>query len=293
MKFLITGAGGQLGREWVCYLKEKKIPYTAYHSSELDITNKVTLFETIVKDKPDVVVNCAAYTRVDDAEDHKNKAFFVNRDGVKYLSDACKKTQSKLIHYSTDYVFSGSLEDKNKYPDGYPENAETAPVNAYGESKRAGETILEENNFVNTLLIRVAWLCGAHGSNFVKTMLRLSENREEIGVVYDQYGSPSFTFDVVDKSMLLLNKNKTGIFHISGKGLISWADFAEEIFAKMEIKTKVKRITSSQFPQKAKRPDFSYLSTDKLENMNVDVLHWVKGLGLLLDRLNIEKNKYV
>jgi dTDP-4-dehydrorhamnose reductase len=285
MKFLITGAAGQLGKEWVYYLQGENISYTAYSSSDLDITNRNQVFRILERDVPDVVVNCAAYTRVDDAEDQKEAAFSVNRDGVKNVADACKNFQATLIHYSTDYVFPGTAADKERYPAGYPENAETAPINVYGQSKRAGELILEECELANWLLIRVAWLCGPYGTNFVKTMLRLAADRDEIGVVDDQFGSPSYTFDVVEKSLLLLKKNETGIFHVTGKGLISWADFAEAIFKKSELRTTVKRITSLQFPQKAKRPFFSYLSTGKLQQKNIDVINWSNGLDVLLARL--------
>lgn len=288
MKFLITGAGGQLGKEWVYYLQQKNLQYVASSSSDLDITNRTLVFETLEKFKPDVVVNCAAYTRVDDAEDDMETAFLVNRDGVKNMADACKEFQAKLIHYSTDYVFPGVPGDKSKFPDGYPESADTEPINVYGQSKRAGEMILEKSDFTDWLLIRVAWLCGPFGSNFVKTMLRLSEGRNEVGVVNDQFGSPSFSFDVVEKSMFLIRKNETGIFHISGKGLISWADFAEAIFSKSGKKTAVKQITSKQFPQKAKRPHFSYLSTMKLQQKNADILEWNYGLDTLLTRLKID-----
>jgi dTDP-4-dehydrorhamnose reductase len=285
MKFLITGAGGQLGREWVHYLDGNKIPFSAYNSSDLDITDRNLLFKTLEKDVPDVLVNCAAYTRVDDAEEQKEKAFSVNRDGVKNLADVCNYMQTTLIHYSTDYVFPGTSDDKMRYPAGYPENAETAPINVYGQSKRAGEIILEESEYTDWLLIRVSWLCGPYGSNFVKTMLRLAESRNEIGVVGDQYGSPSFTFDVVEKSVILLQKKIKGTFHVSGRGLISWADFAEAIFKKSETGVNIKRITSSQFPQKAKRPFFSYLSTNKLQKYNIGVIEWSRGLDLLLSRI--------
>ncbi len=293
MRFLITGANGQLGSEWIHFLRDKKKSYTAYGSDQLNITNRARVLDVLERDKPDVVVNCAAYTRVDEAEEKADLALLVNRDGVKNLADCCNLIQAFMIHYSTDYVFPGLSEDQFKYPDGYPENAGRLPVNAYGRSKLAGEKILEEGDFQNWLLIRVAWLCGEYGSNFVKTMLRLSAERKEIGVVDDQLGSPSFTFDVVEKTCFLLENNKSGVYHVSGQGLISWADFAESIFQKAGTETIVKRISSNQFPQKAKRPAFSYLSTKKLQQTNAALLEWGNGLDQLLYRLKNYKTKQI
>jgi dTDP-4-dehydrorhamnose reductase len=285
MKFLITGANGQLGKEWVRFLELKGLPFDAFGSSKLDITNEEDVRKRLKECRPDVVINCAAYTNVDEAEDQTQLAYSVNETGVEHLVSACLEYNCKLVHFSTDYVFPGNYEDGSKFPEGYPEDAEKRPVNAYGRSKRAGEIIIE-NSPLDCLLMRVSWLCGPFGNNFVKTMLRLAETRNELSVVDDQKGSPSFTFDVVEKCFKLLTSQKSGVYHISSEGKISWADFAEEIFNQSDLMVKVNRIPSSEFPTKAKRPAFSLLSNQKLEKEGLNVLAWKAGLSVLLKKLN-------
>ena len=285
MKFLITGANGQLGREWVQFLELNGEPLDAFGSAALDITDSDQVKARIEECRPDVLINCAAYTNVDDAEDEQELAHSVNEKGVENLVTACLKYNCKLVHFSTDYVFPGSFEDGSKFPDGYPEDAEKRPVNAYGRSKRAGEIVIEKST-LDSLLIRVSWLCGPFGNNFVKTMLRLAETRDELSVVDDQKGSPTYTFDVVDKTYQLLNMSKSGVYHISSRGKISWADFTEEIFKQANIAITLYRIPSSEFPTKAKRPAFSLLSTQKLEKEGLKVLAWKEGLSVLLKKLN-------
>lgn len=284
MKFLITGALGQLGREWVGFLKRKEITYQGFSSEELDITDREDIEKRLHEVQPDVVINCAAYTDVDGAESESDKAFFVNEKGVENLSEACKKANVMLVHYSTDYVFSGDDRDRNKYPDGYPEDAETNPVNIYGKSKEAGEKILLEAD-CEWLLIRVSWLCGQFGSNFVKTMLRLGSERDELSIVGDQVGCPSLAFDVVEKTFRLVKKNKKGIYHISCDGKLSWADFAEEIFRQAGGKVKIKRISSDEYPFTAKRPLFTLLSNKKTEKEGLRILPWKNGLAQLLEQV--------
>lgn len=284
MKYLVTGAGGQLGSEWVAYLKKNKLPFTALKSYELDITDAGLVEAILQHEKPGVIINCAAYTHVDRAEAEPEKAFLVNETGVKNLADACKKTGSKLVHFSTDYVFSGDIKDRNIYPEGYPEDARCNPVNVYGRTKRNGEIELQKSGN-DYLLIRVSWLCGQFGSNFVKTMLRLSKEKDEVSVVDDQLGSPSFAGDVVEKTDRLINNENTGIFHISSRGLISWADFAEGIFSELNSKPHVHRISSSAYPVDAPRPAYSLLSNKKAEKAGLEPLNWQEGLHILLSKL--------
>lgn len=285
MKYLITGATGQLGREWVEFLQSHEIAFEAYGSSELDITDINSVRAKIESGKPDVVINCAAYTNVDEAEDQTAKAFEVNAQGVINLIDACSRSGSKLVHYSTDYVFPGIRDDEKKYAQGYPEDAPKNPINAYGRSKRDGEVALEKSN-IDYLLIRVSWLCGAYGGNFVKTMLRLSKERNELSVVDDQIGCPTYTFDVVDKSFRLLEKGASGVYHVSSRGKITWADFANEVFSLANRKVILNRVTSAEYPTKAKRPAFSLLSTQKLEQEGLKPIEWEAGLSVLIDKLN-------
>ncbi len=286
MNYLITGATGQLGSEWVRYFKQNQIPFTGYGSAQLDITNRDAVKRIMDEDKPNVVINCAAYTNVDRAEEEQEKAFLVNKTGVKHLAEVCNQFGAFLIHYSTDYVFPGKIEDRETYPDGYPETATANPGNQYGKSKRAGEIVLE-NSSANWLLIRVSWLCGASGRNFVKTMLKLSEQRERIDVVHDQFGSPSFTFDVVEKSVQLLQKEVTGIYHISSRGELSWADFAREIFQLAGKSAEVHNISSSEFPVAAKRPYFSLLSNKKLIQAGLEPANRKKELNQLIQQIQL------
>lgn len=285
MKYLITGANGQLGREWVQYLSEISTNFNACNSDDIDITIKSEISAAIESYRPDVIINCAAYTNVDLAESEPEKAFAVNEGGVKNLTECCKDAGIKLIHYSTDYVFSGSEADSKRYPGGFPENADANPINIYGKSKRAGEQILEASE-IDWLLIRVSWLCGPSGLNFVTTMLRIGEERNVVKVVQDQYGCPTFTFDVVKKTIELLRSDKSGIFHISCSKKISWADFAEEIFRQTGMNVKVERISSAEFPSKSVRPKYSLLSVKKIEENGLKVLHWKEGLSELISRKN-------
>ncbi len=289
MKFLITGATGQLGREWVHFFEEKDITYEAFSSSELDITDSHKVNQKLEEIWPNVVINCAAYTNVDGAESESEKAFLVNETGVQNLVNACESVDATLVHFSTDYVFSGSEEDQKKYPDGYPENAEMNPINVYGKSKEAGEVILHTAN-CDWILVRVSWLCGQFGNNFAKTMLRLGAEREGLSVVDDQIGCPSFAFDVVEKTYQLFKKGSTGIFHISSEGKISWADFAEEIFNQAGLNVKLKRITSEEYPFTATRPMFTLLSKKKIKKSGLHPLEWRLGLSKLMQQIDKAKN---
>lgn len=286
MKFLITGAGGQLGQEWVRLLNEsgEGDDFIALTRDEFDITIPDTIKNTIKNEKPDVLINCAAYTDVDGAESHQEKANIINHAAVKNLACECTAAGVKMVHYSTDYVFPGREEDELKYPDGYPEDAVTGPVNAYGKTKLAGEEALMQE-MDNYLLIRVSWLCGAEGNNFVKTMLRLGSDRNELGVVDDQFGSPAFTFDVAKKTHELVQGGKRGTYHISSEGKITWADFAEEIFKIAGMKVAVNRVTSEEFKTVAKRPAFSLLSKRKIVDEGLTPVPWKSGLSELLNRL--------
>ena len=282
MKVLITGAGGQLGREWHQALKESGTDLAAFTSSELDITLRNNVQTVLASEQPDVVINCAAYTAVDRAETDSEKAFRVNMDGVRYLADACAETGAILVHFSTDYVFPGKSADRIIYPKGYPEDAARKPVNIYGESKLAGELELEKSD-AEWLLIRVSWLCSPFGKNFVNTMIRLGSVKNKLSVVEDQIGSPTYTFDVVAKTRKLLEMGKRGTFHVSSEGAISWADFAEEIFHITEMNVEVERVPSSEYPTDAERPAFSLLSTEKIRTVGLSPREWKEGLKQLIE----------
>lgn len=287
MKFVITGSGGQLGREWVQFLTQKQLSFRGFGSGELDITKPDVLNRTFEEEKPDVVINCAAYTAVDRAEREPEKAFLVNETGVRNIAECCRVYGAKMIHYSTDYVFPGQVEDRVKYPKGYPEEAEIGPLGVYGRSKRAGEEALIDSHD-EWLLFRISWLCGQYGSNFVKTMLRLGKEKETVRVVDDQTGSPSYAFDVVEKSFDLIRKRRKGIYHISSGGPVTWAGFAEQIFKEAGTGTTVIKIRSSEFPTDAKRPAYSFLATNKIVREGLPVTDWKEGLPVLIRQIENE-----
>jgi dTDP-4-dehydrorhamnose reductase len=286
MIILFSGAGVLLGREWVKFLGRMGLEYHAMNSKDLDITNSDAVDLTLTRVKPQAVVNCAAYTDVDGAESDMEKALRVNRNGVGHLAEWCAQNSTPIIHYSTDYVFPGRKTDLVTYPDGYPEDGETGPVNNYGKSKRAGEEVLIEAGGPY-LLIRVSWLCGESGNNFVKTILKLGNERDRIQVVKDQIGSPAYAGSVVQLSHQLLQQEHKGIYHISSGGMISWFDFASEIIRLAGVSTVVEPVSASEYPAKATRPAFSKLDSSKISStLNTEMETWDEGLAELINKLN-------
>ncbi|MEQ9089883.1 MAG: dTDP-4-dehydrorhamnose reductase [Balneola sp.] len=285
MKLLITGAGGQLGQEWVDFCTNNGISFKGYSSNELNILDEDQLEYSFKTVQPDFFINCAAYTKVDKAEEEVELAGLVNSESLKYICKLCSDHSTKFIHYSTDYVFSGSKEDRMQVPDGYPEDFATNPINVYGATKRRGEVVIKESD-CDYLIVRVSWLCGQYGYNFVKTMLRLGIEKDELNVVNDQFGSPAFADQVVEQTFELLQQNKSGTYHLSSDGITTWYHFSKEIFEQKGINVKVNPVSSADFPTKAKRPYFSKLSTQKISNVDgVLILDWKAGLQRLLKQL--------
>jgi dTDP-4-dehydrorhamnose reductase len=287
MKIVLLGASGQLGREWQHFLNRRQklnvilLPYT---SQQLDITHFDEVRSEIDGQQPDMVINCAAYTKVDRAEDEREKARIVNADAVGNLARICSDAGCKLIHYSTDYVFPGRKRDRKANPEGYAEDHPTEPVNWYGQTKWEGEQAIRQITG-DYLIIRVSWLCGQFGNNFVKTMLKLGRERDKVEVVNDQFGSPTFTENVVANCMHLL-VSATGTYHITSKGLVTWYDFARSIFSISGMDVNLIPVSSKAFPTKAKRPYFSKLSTEKLESVTgSEIIDWETGLENLLAQL--------
>lgn len=288
MKIVLLGASGQLGREWQHYFSQKSndsiilLPYT---SKQLDITHREEVAKEISTQQPDIVINCAAYTNVDKAEQEYNKARKINADAVAGLAEVCRENGIKLIHYSTDYVFPGNEEDREKYPAGYPEDHSADPVNKYGQTKWEGEVAVRDSG-CRHLIIRTTWLCGRFGNNFVKTMLKYGREREELQVVDDQWGSPGFADEVVANNFKLIEEGAEGTYHLTSKGLTNWADFAEAIFNYSGIEVTVKHIPSEEYPTEAERPKFSKLDTTKAEQVpGVTITSWREGLKSLLSQL--------
>ena len=252
IKLLITGGNGQLGRAINNLYKDRAdIECINTDVGELDITNLEEVLSFVEKCKPYAIINCAAHTAVDLCEDQEELAYKINAIGPRNLSIAAEKNGAKILHISTDYVFAGDATKP------YKEFDIPAPQGVYGATKLAGENFVKEFS-TRYFIIRTAWLYG-DGKNFVKTMLRLAEDRDEIGVVYDQVGSPTSTFELAKAMDSLLFTENYGTFHGTCEGVCSWADFAEEIFKIAGKNVKVNRLTSDQYPAKAKRPAYSVL----------------------------------
>jgi len=257
MKILITGAYGMLGSDLCETLSSHELIATG--SKDLDITDRDKVMDFIIAESPDIVINAAAYTAVDDCESHYDDAYAVNAIGPKNLALACCETDVPLIHISTDYVFDGS----KKTP--LVEEDKIGPQSAYGKTKLAGENFIRET-FDKYFILRTAWLYGVNGSNFVKTMLELSKTYDEVTVVNDQIGSPTFTRDLSYAISELLGSDKYGIYHLTNAGECSWYEFCKEFYKMAGVKTKVKPVTTDEFPRPAPRPSYSVLSNEKWIN---------------------------
>lgn len=288
MKLLISGANGQLGTEWVQFCQQHGIPYSAYSRATLDVTDPDQVDRVLHKEQPEVVINCAAYTKVDKAEEEEALAKQINTVAVGAMAKSCKYHRVLLVHYSTDYVFSGTQADREQFPQGYPEEHQTSPQNTYGLTKRDGEVLIQQSGCEH-LILRVSWLCGAYGPNFVKTMLRLAEQRDELNVVNDQFGSPTFTKNVVEWTYKLLEKKARGVVHLSSSGITNWYEFAQKIFELRGLQIKVNPVDSSAYKTAASRPLFSKLNTQKFTRITgIEPLSWQSGLEHLLNELEVE-----
>jgi dTDP-4-dehydrorhamnose reductase len=272
---LITGAQGQLGREFQA-LQESFPQYQFLFAgrNELQIADEDSVNIFFSNHKIDVCVNCAAYTAVDKAEQEKELATSVNAIAVGYLAKACKKYNAQFIHISTDYVFDGKATTPYKPGD------KTNPVNFYGQTKLDGETVaIKENK--NTIIIRTAWVYSSYGNNFVKTMIRLMNEKESIGVVKDQRGAPTFAGDLAVAIIQIVDKNNfvSGIYHYSNDGDISWYDFAKEIAMQINTSCIINPITTAQFPTLAARPAYSVLNTEKISSIfGLEINGWKESL---------------
>lgn len=256
MRILIIAANGQLGTDAASYLS-KRYDVVPYKDVELDITDEAKVKATFEKDKPDVVLNCAAITNVDGCEDNEALADKVNAYGAGVLAKAACRVDAKLVHISTDYVFDGTKRTP------YVETDPTCPKNAYGRSKLKGEQNIL-NYCPSSAILRTAWLYGPHGNNFVKTMLKLGAQHTEVSVVTDQVGNPTSTFELVRMIEAVIKSGKTGIFHTTCEGICSWNEFAREIFRLAGMNVTVKDVDSTQLVRKASRPAYSVLSKNKI-----------------------------
>ena len=242
MKILITGANGMLAKE-VKEKFEKGNEIIATDVSELDITNEQGVMDYVLKVKPEYIINCAAYTAVDKAEDNYELADRINGDGPANLAKAAKAAGAKLVHISTDYVFGGDLP----ISEDYSEDAPKAPVTAYGKTKLHGEQGIE-NNMTDYYIFRTAWLYGVGGNNFVKTMTKLGSTKDELNVVADQHGSPTYAKDLSNIIYQAIEKKiPYGIYNATNQGYTTWYDFTKEILDEQGIKCKVNPVTTEQY----------------------------------------------
>lgn len=283
MKILVTGCNGQLGNSLRLELDKDPAIETIYTDyRELDLTDREAVERFLSDHRPDIIVNCAAYTAVDKAESDEIAASTLNTGAVGYLGEAAVKTGAKVIHISTDYVFSG----QGFRP--YEENDEPYPQGIYGRTKLEGEALL--TSFCqNALIIRTAWLYSEFGSNFVKTMLRLSETKPEIKVVADQIGTPTYAGDLAAAihSIIRNPQWKPGIYHFTNEGVASWYDFAKAIFELSGKDTAVTPLSSAEYPTPAKRPLYSVLSKKKIkQTFGITIPYWRDSLRSCLAKIN-------
>ena len=290
MRILVTGKNGQLGRS-IYKLVNSDIETDSNQSSnefifsgrkELDLSKKKSIASYFNNsDKFDVIINCAAYTAVDKAEEERELANQINHLAVKQLAEIASKQKSKLIHISTDYAFDGESEKP------YTETDETNPINVYGKTKLAGEQALQEVMSADAIIIRTSWVYSEYGNNFVKTMLRLGQERDELNVVSDQIGSPTYATDLAEVILEIIDnkdyqdkeEQPTEIYHYSNEGEVSWYEFAVEVFKLANIDCKVNPITTKQYPTPARRPRNTLMSKDKIyHEFYADILYWRKSL---------------
>lgn len=258
MKVLVTGVKGQLGFDVCNELTKRGIENKGIDRNDCDITDEQSVHNYIKNYAPDVVVHCAAYTAVDKAEDEKEICYNVNVNGTKYIAHICKEINAKMVYISTDYVFEGTGDKA------YEVNDKISPNNTYGLTKYQGEE--EVRNILDKyFIIRISWVFGINGNNFINTMVKLGETRSELNVVADQIGSPTYTHDLAPLICDMIETEKYGIYHATNEGYCSWADFAEYIFSVTGQKVIVHHIKSEEYPTKASRPKNSRLSKAGLD----------------------------
>ena len=266
MKVLVTGVKGQLGYEIVKELKKRGYSdVLGIDKEEMDITNENEVNNMIESYNPSVIFHCAAWTQVDLAEDEYDKCYAVNVDGTKNIASSANKIGAKMFYISTDYVFDGTKEGLYEIDD------EVNPKSVYGKTKYLGEKVVREN-VDKHFITRISWVFGINGNNFIKTMLKLSETKDELNVVADQYGSPTYTVDLASLLVTMMETEKYGTYHINNEGYCNWAEFAEYIFSVNDKDVHVNHVTSEEYPQKAYRPRNSKLSKKSLDDNGFDRL---------------------
>lgn len=259
MKVLVTGANGQLGYDVVRELQKQNIECYGATRKDFDLIDFEATEKFIAHYMPDVVIHCAAYTAVDKAEDEQGLCYLVNASATENIAEICKKINAKMLYISTDYVFDGTKDGFYEVDD------KPNPINVYGKTKLLGEQAVQRI-LDKYFIVRISWVFGEHGNNFVKTMLRLGKEYKEINVVADQYGSPTYTADLALLLVEMIRTEKYGVYHVTNEGVCTWAEFAEEIFKIAGMNVKVNHITTAEYPTRAKRPMNSRLSKESLKD---------------------------
>lgn len=284
---LVAGSKGQLGSEIQERSSEYNYNFFFTDKNNLDITNSHAINEFIKINGINIIINCAAYTAVDKAESDEKIADTVNNLAIKYLSEIAKAKNIQLIHISTDYVFDG----KNYMP--YKEDDTTNPTGVYGKTKLDGENAMREINPPNSIIIRTSWVYSAYGANFVKTMLRLGKEKEQLGVIYDQVGTPTYALDLAKTILEIIpqiKNEKVEIYNYSNEGVLSWYDFAKEIMRMAKLDCKIDPIETKDYPTPAKRPHYSLLNKSKIKNeFNITVPYWKDSLDECLQKMGERK----
>lgn len=281
MKVLVTGYTGQLGYDVVVELKRRNIECIGTTRKDFSLTDTEKMKSFIEKYNPDAVIHCAAYTAVDKAEDEPELCRAVNTDATRALAKICKEINAKMIYISTDYVFPG---DGDSF---YEPEDEKAPQNVYGQTKLDGEKTVQEI-LDKYFIVRISWVFGINGKNFIKTMLNLAKTHDKLTVVNDQIGSPTYTVDLAKLLCDMVQTDKYGVYHATNEGICSWYDFACEIFKQAGIKIDVEPVPSTAFPTKATRPHNSRMSKKCLDKAGFNRLPtWQDALSRYLQELNM------
>jgi dTDP-4-dehydrorhamnose reductase len=274
VKVLVTGAGGMLGHDLVRVAEDMRHQVVALTRDDLDVTDPARVERIITRERPGAVINCAAWTNVDGAEESEQEASVVNAQGAGFVADAASKVDAKVVYLSTDYVFDGTGGP-------YGESDDPAPINAYGRTKLAGERATALVNG-RSFIVRSSWLFGPHGGNFVETMLRLGQGGGPVVVVHDQVGCPTYTGHLAVGLLRLIDSSAYGIHHMAGEGRCSWYEFAMEIFRQAEVVTRVMASTSDMMDRPAKRPANSVLISRRSGPIKLPA--WQRGLSDYLAR---------
>ena len=287
INILITGSNGQLGSELKALSSNCNYHCHFTDRDSLDITDKNQIELFVQKNNISHIINCAAYTAVDKAEEDQENADKVNHLAVKNLAEIAREHNISLIHISTDYVFDG----ENFQP--YTENDPTNPKGVYGATKLAGEKAMQNINPKNSIIIRTSWVYSSYGANFVKTMLRLGKERDELGVIFDQVGTPTYAKDLAQAIFAIIptiNHENVEIYHYSNEGVLSWYDFAKEIMRMAKLECQINPIETKEYPTPAKRPHYSLLNKTKIKKeFGIEIPYWKDSLDACLRVLGERK----